>query len=511
MIRSPLLFLCLTAAAIAAEPASKPVFESSSLSAKCKQRLAEVKADLKGAKELYLVVSDEGANSCDWADWLEPKLIMADGSIKELTTLAWKSAKAGSGKVNIGKTAMGGALTVDKKEYTRGIGTHAASIIAYDLPAGVQGFTATGAIDDGGMVRAGKASDASVKFQIYTAKPTEIQQGNLNAGPPFVPVDLFSVPEGLEVTLWATSPMLYNPTNIDFDAEGRMYVAEGVDYRGKAGRRPEGDRIVVLEDTTGSGRADKSSVFVQEQNLAAPLGVAVLGDKIVVSMPPDLLVYTDVDHNGKFDPAVDKRDVLLTGFGGRQHDHSLHSLTAGPDGQWYFNQGNTGAEFTDRSGKTFHMGSPYMKQEIAGMKSDDGNVWIGGFTARMNPDGTNVKIIGHNYRNSFEQTINSFGDIYQSDNDDPPACRVTQIMEGGNAGFASTDGKRSWGADKRPGQDTPTAEWRQEDPGTMPAGDVYGGGSPTGVAFYENGALGDQWRGLLLACEAGKNVVFGYL
>lgn len=511
MIRSLLLSFCITAAAVAAEPAPKPVFETPPMTALSKQRLEEVNADLRGAKELYLVVSDEGANSCDWSDWLEPRLIMADGSIKDLTTLAWKSAKAGSGTVRVGKSAMGAPLMVDKKERSNGIGTHAASIIAYDLPAGVQAFTAKVAIDDGGMVRAGKASNASVKFQVYTAKPSETQQGNLNAGPPFVPVDLFAAPEGLEVTLWATSPMLFNPTNIDFDAEGRMYVAEGVNYRGKAGRRPEGDRIVVLEDTTGSGRADKSSVFVQEQNLAAPLGVAVLGDKIVVSMPPDLLVYTDVDHNGKFDPAVDKREVLLTGFGGRQHDHSLHSLTAGPDGQWYFNQGNTGAEFTDRSGKTFHMGSPYMKQEIAGMKSDDGNVWIGGFTARMNPDGTNVKIIGHNYRNSFEQTINSFGDIYQSDNDDPPACRVTPVMEGGNAGFASTDGKRSWGADKRPGQDTPTAEWRQEDPGTMPAGDVYGGGSPTGVAFYENGALADQWRGLLLACEAGKNVVFGYL
>ncbi|MDB6140534.1 MAG: hypothetical protein JWO94_3606 [Verrucomicrobiaceae bacterium] len=405
---------------------------------------------------------------------------------------------------------MGGPMMVAGKEYKDGIGTHAASVIAYDLPAGVQGFTAQAAIDDGGMVRGGQPSIASVKFQIYTAKPSEAQQGNLNAGPPYVPVELFTVPEGLEVTLWATSPLLYNPTNIDFDADGRLYVAEGVNYRGKAGRRPEGDRIVVLEDTDGSGHANKSSVFVQEQNLAAPLGVAVIGDKVVVSMPPDLLVYTDVDHNGKFDPAIDKREVLLTGFGGRQHDHSLHSLTAGPDGQWYFNQGNTGAEFTDRSGKTFHMGSPYMKQEIAGMKSDDGNVWIGGFTARMNPDGTNVKIIGYNYRNSFEQTINSFGDIYQSDNDDPPACRVTPVMEGGNAGFASTDGKRSWGADKRPGQDTPTAEWRQEDPGTMPAGDVYGGGSPTGVAFYENGAMGDQYRGLLLACEAGKNVVFGY-
>jgi putative membrane-bound dehydrogenase-like protein len=505
----------------AAKPSSapKPVFETDSVTSKSSTRLTEVNASIKGAKELYLIVSDEGGISCDWANWIEPKLIMADGTSKDLTTLEWKEAKAGSGKVQINKNAMGGELTIEKKTYPNGIGTHAASLIAYELPAGVVSFTAKVGLDDGAMVRLGKPSDANVRFHVYTEKPSETQKGDFNAGPPFVPVELFNVPEGFEVTLWATSPLLFNPTNIDFDAQGRLYVAEGVNYRSKGNRRKEGDRIVILEDNTGTGKADKSTVFVQDPGLESPLGVAVLGDKVVVSQPPDLLVYTDVNHDGKFDPAVDKREVLLTGFNGRQHDHSLHSLTAGPDGQWYFNQGNTGAQFTDKSGKTFYMGSPYIHKNgqqavdpaaIAGMTSDDGNVWIGGFTARMNPDGSNVTIIGHNYRNSFEQTINSFGDLYQSDNDDPPACRVTPILEGGNAGFASADGKRSWGADKRPGQDTPTAEWRQEDPGTMPAGDVYGGGSPTGVAFYENGALGDKWSGLLLACEAGKNVVFGY-
>ncbi|MEM0897284.1 MAG: PVC-type heme-binding CxxCH protein, partial [Verrucomicrobiota bacterium] len=54
------------------------------------------------------------------------------------------------------------------------------------------------------------------------------------------------------------------------------------------------------------------------------------------------------------------------------------------------------------------------------------------------------------------------------------------------------------------------AEWRQEDPGTIPAGDVYGTGSPTGIAFYESGALGKKYPGLLLSCEAARNVVFGY-
>jgi putative membrane-bound dehydrogenase-like protein len=340
------------------------------------------------------------------------------------------------------------------------------------------------------------------------------------SAPVIVPTDLFAVPEEFEVTVWATSPQLFNPTNIDFDKDGRLWVAEGVNYRGRANRRKAGDRIVVLEDRDGDGKADQSSVFVQDPQLVAPLGIAVLDNKIVVSQPPELIVYTDINRDRKFDPAVDQREAILTGFNGRNHDHSLHSVTAGPDGLWYWNHGNTGAQFTDKSGKTFRIGSPYdhggaTKQvadstKIAGQKSDDGHVWIGGFTARMNSDGTNVAIIGHNYRNSFEQTVNSFGDIFQSDNDDPPACRVTPLLEYGNAGFASLDGKRSWAADRRPGQDVPTAEWRQEDPGTMPPGDIYGGGSPTGVAFYENGAMGDKWRGLLLACEAGRNVIFGY-
>jgi putative membrane-bound dehydrogenase-like protein len=335
-----------------------------------------------------------------------------------------------------------------------------------------------------------------------------------------VPLDYFVVPEGLEVKLWARTPLLKNPTNIDIDEAGRIWVAEGVNYRSHRRRQPEGDRVAVLEDTNGDGLADTSRTFVQEAGFIAPLGIAVIDNKVIVSQPPDLIVFTDVNRNQRFDPEMDKREVLLTGFNGQNHDHSLHSVTVGPEGRWYWNMGNTGALFTDRSGKTFRVGSPYNhapgtrqvvdSTKIAAQKSDDGHVYIGGFTARMNSDGTGVEIIGHNYRNSYEQAVTSFGDVFQSDNDDPPACRVSFVMEYGNAGFASLDGQRSWQADRRPGQSTPVAEWRQEDPGSMPPGDVYGGGSPTGVAFYENGALGKQFEGLLLACEAGRNVVFGY-
>ena len=337
-----------------------------------------------------------------------------------------------------------------------------------------------------------------------------------------IPLDLFQVPEGFEVTVWAASPLLHNPTNIDIDRDGRIWVAEGVRYRSHHARRPEGDRIVVVQDTDGDGKADREHTFVQEPALIAPLGVSVIDNKIIVAQPPDFIVYTDVDRNLRFDPAVDKREVLLTGFQGINHDHSLHSVTVGPDGKWVFNAGNTGAMFTDRSGKTFRIFGSYRPNPVgpfkfphdpavhAGKASDDGHVYVGGFTVRMNPDGTNAEIIGHNYRNSYEQSVTSLGDVFQNDNDDPPACRVSWVMEYANFGFSSNDGQRTWQADRRPGQSIPVAQWRQDDPGMTPAGDVYGGGSPTGNVFYENGALGPSWAGTFFAADAGRNEVFSY-
>lgn len=329
--------------------------------------------------------------------------------------------------------------------------------------------------------------------------------------PDYLPADLFHTPEDLEVTVWATSPDLHNPTNLDIDHAGRIWVTEGINYRRNSGRSREGDAVRVLQDTNGDGKADSSHVFVREKELEAPMGIAVFDNVIVVSCAPGLIVYTDVDRDLVFNPAVDKREVLLTGFEQIQHDHSLHSVIAGPDGRWYFSNGNCGAYFTDQSGRTFRIGGAYLNNPWTGEPSDDGHVYAGGFSASMNPDGTHVRIHGHNFRNSYEQVLTSFGDHFQNDNDDPPACRVTHLLEGANLGFFSKDGKRTWRADQRPGQSIQTAEWRQDDPGVFPAGDVYGGGAPTGMTFYENGALPAQYNGLLLSCETGRNTVFGYL
>jgi putative membrane-bound dehydrogenase-like protein len=332
--------------------------------------------------------------------------------------------------------------------------------------------------------------------------------------------DQFVLPDDLEISLWAESPMFYNPTNIDVDVRGRVWVAEAVNYRDFNTAKqtplvhPAGDRILILTDRNGDGRADSTKVFVQDADLRAPLGLAVVGNRVVVSSSPHLIVYTD--ENG--DDTPDKKEILLTGFGGVDHDHGLHALVAGPDGRWYFNTGNAGPHIvTDRSGWTLRAGSlytggtPYNLKNQGGMTSDDGRIWTGGLGLRVDPDGKRLTVLAHNFRNAYELAVDSFGDLWQNDNDDQVmTCRTTWLMEGANAGYFSPDGSRYWQADRRPGQDTFTAHWHQEDPGVLPAGDNTGAGAPSGVVRHEGDELGSRYRGLLLSADAGRNVVFGY-
>ena len=91
---------------------------------------------------------------------------------------------------------------------------------------------------------------------------------------------MFKVPEGLEITVWATSPQLFNPANMDIDHAGRVWVTEGVNYRRHSGRSREGDCVRVLQDTDGDGKCDSSHVFVREKELECPLGVAVFDERI---------------------------------------------------------------------------------------------------------------------------------------------------------------------------------------------------------------------------------------
>jgi len=328
------------------------------------------------------------------------------------------------------------------------------------------------------------------------------------------------LPGDLKIELWAESPMFYNPTNMDVDHRGRIWITEAVNYRDYNAKKdqrmhhPEGDRVMILEDTNYDGRADLSKVFVQDTDLVSPLGIAVIGNQVIVSCSPRMIIYTDTTG----DDVADTKEIVLEGFGGLDHDHSLHSVFGGPDGNWYFNVGNAGPHIVRdksgwelRSGSMYTGGSPYNKENQGRMKSDDGEVWTGGLALRMNNKGEKLSVYAHNFRNCYEIAMDSYGTMWQNDNDDQMmACRTSYVMEYGNAGYFSEDGTRSWQGDRRPGQDIFTAHWHQEDPGVMPAGDNTGAGSPTGIVVNEGDGLGKKYRGVLWSAEAGKNVIYGY-
>ena len=155
---------------------------------------------------------------------------------------------------------------------------------------------------------------------------------------PEATIKTLQVAPGLEAKVFASEPMLLKPADIDVDAMGRVWVCEGVDYRKYANLRPEGDRIMVLEDTKGTGKADKATVFYQGPELACPLGICVLGNHVIVSNSPNVFIFSDTTGNGK----ADKKVTLFSHVSGVQHDHGIHTMVFGPDGKIYFNMGNEG-------------------------------------------------------------------------------------------------------------------------------------------------------------------------
>jgi putative heme-binding domain-containing protein len=146
---------------------------------------------------------------------------------------------------------------------------------------------------------------------------------------PYLPqeaLEQMTVPDGFHVELVASEPDIVNPVAMTFDDRGRIWVTESVEYP----RKPAGpgrDRVKILEDTDGDGRADKISVFADGLNI--PTGVAVGYGGIWVLNAPDLLFLRE--ENGK----EVSREVVVTGFG-RTDTHELpNSLTWGPDGWLY--------------------------------------------------------------------------------------------------------------------------------------------------------------------------------
>lgn len=314
------------------------------------------------------------------------------------------------------------------------------------------------------------------------------------------------VRDGLEISLFASEDMVVNPTNMDIDDRGRVWITEGFNYRPDLNppmaQREEGDRIVILEDTTGDGAADTETVFYQGPEIDAALGIMVLGNSVYVSRSPHVFVFTDTTG----DDRADVKEILFSGIGGEQHDHGVHAFVFGPDGQLYFNTGDAGEQIHDKNGELIvdKSGNPVRT---------DGNPYRKGMVFRTPLDGSEFEVLGHNFRNNYEVAVDSYGTLWQSDNDDDGnrSVRINYVMEFGNYGYTDEMTGAGWRSGRmNMEEEVHEQHWYQNDPGVIPNLLDTGAGSPTGILFYEGDLLPDVFHNQMIHADAGPNVVRAY-
>lgn len=142
----------------------------------------------------------------------------------------------------------------------------------------------------------------------------------------------FIVAPGFEVNLFAADPLLAKPIQMNFDPQGRLWVASSEVYPQIKPGQKANDKIVILEDTKGVGKADKVTVFAD--GLLIPTGVEP-GDGGAYVANSTELIHLSASKPGE---KADKTRVVLSGFGTEDTHHILHTFRWGPDGCLYMNQ-----------------------------------------------------------------------------------------------------------------------------------------------------------------------------
>ncbi len=334
----------------------------------------------------------------------------------------------------------------------------------------------------------------------------------------------FKLAPGLKVDLWAAEPQLANPVCFCIDEHGRIYVAEthrlhqGVtDIRGHMnwldeelaakstddlralfarykydGKTNISERVTLIEDATGSGRASHYTTFADgifNSNVDG-IGAGLLARRgnVYFANIPNLWLLRDNDGDGQTDGAKDVRKPLFTGFGVRVGflGHDLHGLRLGPDGKLYFSIGDRGANVKSLEGKT-----------VANTEM--------GVIYRCNQDGSDLEIFHHGLRNPQELAFDEFGNLFTGDNnsDGGDPARWVYAVEGGDSGW-----RVGW-------QFIESAPWTQrrgpwlgerlcypEDRAAHilpPIANIANG--PSGTAYYPGTGLPAKYDGHFLLCD----------
>ncbi|GAB4026001.1 L-sorbosone dehydrogenase [Spirosoma gilvum] len=145
-------------------------------------------------------------------------------------------------------------------------------------------------------------------------------------------LESFKLADGFEVTLFAAEPLVAKPIQMNWDADGRLWVVSSTAYPHLKTGEQANDKIFVLEDTNGDGKADKSTIFAE--GLLTPTGILPGDGGVYVANSTEILHFSDTDGDGK----ADKKRRILSGFGTADTHHLIHTFRWGPEGSLYFNQ-----------------------------------------------------------------------------------------------------------------------------------------------------------------------------
>jgi putative membrane-bound dehydrogenase-like protein len=143
----------------------------------------------------------------------------------------------------------------------------------------------------------------------------------------------------VQVELVAAEPLVMDPIDMAWGADGRMWVVEMADYPlGIDGNGKAGGRVRVLSDENGDGIYDRSTLFLE--GLPFPTSVLPWRDGVLITTPPDLLFARDTDGNEK----ADEVRALYTGFYLGNQQHLANGMQYGLDGWIYLANGDSGGE-----------------------------------------------------------------------------------------------------------------------------------------------------------------------
>ena len=166
---------------------------------------------------------------------------------------------------------------------------------------------------------------------------SNLKNGSPNYQPGAEAVKSLTVPEGYKVELFASEeqfPDLANPVHLTFDNRGRLWVSTMPSYpQWRPGDPKPDEKILILEDADGDGKADKQTVFARGLHL--PLSFELAADGVYVPQSGHLVLLRDTQGKG----VADQSTVVLSGFDDHDTHHAIHAFRADPSGAFYMGEG----------------------------------------------------------------------------------------------------------------------------------------------------------------------------